>query len=182
MASPSNVQPLHGGDGQPEGSERFGQAITLIQAQIDEQMKITERLSAKGRQIFGLAAAFFAVAQTIAYGGLGLPHLEGPRVVVLFAVAACALVALLLCGHRVANLEGNKQEPFVKPEKIEEWARSGSDKAFALKVLRQMEHVANERLRKNKDRADAYDDVEQMARLALIFIAVEILIALIFRA
>ena len=182
MASPTNIQPLHGGNGEPDGNERLGQAIELVQARIDEEMQVSERISAKGRQLFALLSAFFAVAQTLAFGGFGIAQVTGPTKVVVVVLGAFAAIALLLSGHHVANLEELSPEWFVKPDKLLEWAQDGNDRTFARHALVHMTEVANQRHASNKKRSDKYKRLELWARVAVILIATEILIALIFRA
>jgi hypothetical protein len=182
MASPTNVQPLHGGNGEPDGNERLGQAIGLVQARIDEEMQISERISAKGRQLFALISAFFAVAQTLALGGLGIPQVAGTAKVLVVVLGALAAGALLVCGHQVANLEELSSEWFVKPDMLLQWAQDGNDRTFARQALVHMAGVATARRAGNEKRAEKYKGLELWARVALILIAAEILIALIFRA
>jgi hypothetical protein len=182
MDSPVNVQSLHSGNGDPDGNERLGQAIELIQARIDEEMQVSERISAKGRQLFALLSAFFAVAQTLALGGFGITPLSGTAKVLVLILAAAAVAAMLLCGHRLADLEELSPEWFVKPDSLVQWAQDGNDRTFARQALIHMAAVANERRTANEKRANKYKRVELLARVALILITSEILIALISRA
>lgn len=182
MAGPTNVQHLHGGSGEPDGNGRLGQAIELVQARIDEEMKISDRISAKGRQLFALLSAFFAVAQALAFGGFGLGQLSGVATVILAVLGAFAVVALLVCGHRVADLEELIPESYVKPAQLLEWAQGGTDTTFGRQALVHMAGVADKRRAGNEKRARRYKKLEQSARVTLVLIGSEILIALIFRA
>jgi hypothetical protein len=182
MASPTNVQPLRDGNGEPEGNERIAQAIELIQARIDEEMQVSERISGKARQLFALLSAFFAIAQTLAFGGLGFTQVTGAAKVIVVVLGAVAVVALLVCGHQVAGLEELRPEWFVKPDKLLQWAQEGNDRTFGRQALVHLAKVANERRASNERRAEKYRHLELSARVALILIAAEILIALLFRA
>lgn len=182
MASPTNVQPLHGGNGEPEGNERVGQAIGLVQARINEEMQISERIGAKGRQLFALLSAFFAVALTLAFGGFGFAQATGAARVILVVLGAFAVMALLVCGHQVADLEELSPEWFVKPDMLLKWAQDGNDRTFARQALVHIAGVADKRRAGNEKRAEKYKRLERSARVALLLIAAEILIALIFRA
>lgn len=182
MPSPTNIGLIRGSENDPNGTERLGQAIEVLQARIAEEFQVSERINTKGRQAFALLTAFFAIAQTIAFGGFGLSHPQGATAVLLAIVATFAIVALLVSGHRVLGLEELQPEAYLKPEKVVQWAKAGPDRAFAQQAIVNMAEIADRRRKSNEKRAEQYRELESSARLVVVLIAAEILIAIIFCA
>jgi hypothetical protein len=180
-SSPTNLEQYRGDDGD-DVPARFQQAIDLLNVEVAEEFQISERINSKGRQVFGLVAAFFAVAQTVAFGGLGVIHLSGAEGVTVAVVAVAAAVSLLVAGHRLADSEELIPEDKIEPSFIEKWARERNDFRFAQEVIVHLRHVADERQLHNKDREKDYKRLEAAARWVLIFTAAEVVLAVIFRA
>lgn len=177
----TNLEVLRG-DGEPEDRRhRLDLAIDVLRARVDQEFKITERIDAKGRQVFALVAAFFAVAQAVTFGAFRATSLTSPKLVVLAALATAAVLLVLLAGHRLADSEEPQGEPEVRPRDIECWAREKTDRAFAEKLVVELRDVAEKRHEGNERRRSRYQRVELAARLALIFTAAELIFGIVFR-
>ncbi len=81
-----------GGVGPDIGSA--GKIVDALMASADQEFNIAERLSAKARQAFALAAGFFVVAQTVAFGGFEATKLSAYEARWTIALAIVAVVAL----------------------------------------------------------------------------------------
>lgn len=150
---------------------------------MDEEFRITERLSSKARQVFALVAGFFAVIQTIAFGTFGRDTVSSPERAVLLALAIAAGVCVAWVARRVATSEELLPESDIPPEKIVEWAEQGqSDPEYVrTHLVANLASVARKRSDNNEVRAKRYDEVESAARWALILVSVELIVAVVAR-
>jgi hypothetical protein len=181
MAAKTNLELLHGDGDLPTQPGRVGLAIELLRARITEEFQITERLDAKGRQAFALAAAFFAVAQTVSFGAFRATQITGVERFGIALLAGAAAVALLLTGSRLADSEEPQREQDIKPSILETWARENDDEQFGRLLLVHLREVADRRHESNERRVKRYAAVESRARVALIFTTAEILFAIACR-
>jgi hypothetical protein len=161
--------------------KRIDLAISALRDRIDEEFRIAERLDAKGRQLFVLAAGFFAVAQAVAFGSFHASAVHGVKLIVVAAVAGLGVAGLVAVGHRLANAEEPSPEEDIDPAKIEEWARDCEDDEFGPLLLVHLRHVAEARHASNMRRVTHYAGIESMARWALIVTGCELVLAIIFR-
>jgi len=81
-----------GGSGTDPGDA--GKIVDALKASADQEFAIAERLSAKARQAFALAAGFFIVAQTVAFGGFEADKLSSHEKHWILALAIVAVGAL----------------------------------------------------------------------------------------
>jgi hypothetical protein len=163
---------------EPGVGHRFDLAIGALRAQIDEEFRISERLDGKARQAFALAAAFFAVTQTVAFRGSLSPE---ERIAILI-VAVPAAILLLVTATAVANLEDLRREKDIEPRAIQEWASEHDDMQFARTMIVHLREVADRRVESNTHRSALYAKVATRTRWSLILAAVELLLAMVMRA
>lgn len=84
----------------PTGSgldfDAAAKVIDALKATADQEFSIAERLSGKARQAFALAAGFFIVGQTVAFGSFEAAKLSTheKRWVIALAIVAVALLAV----------------------------------------------------------------------------------------
>jgi hypothetical protein len=181
MAAKTNLELLHGDGDLPAQPDRVGLAIDLLRARIAEEFQITERLDAKGRQAFALAAAFFAVAQTVSFSAFRAAQLAGIERLGIAVLGAAAALALLLTGNRVANSEEPQPEVDIEPAVVEEWARNEDDEQFGRLLLVHLREIADRRHESNERRVKRYELLESRARLALVLTAAEMILAIACR-
>jgi hypothetical protein len=182
MPSKTTLELLDGGGDLPDQTARIPLAIDLLRTRVVEEFQIAERLDAKGRQIFALSAAFFAVAQTVAFGAFRAAQLTGAERVGIALLAGVAAFALLLTGHRLADAEEPQSEQDIKPAVIEKWVQDKTDEEFGRLLVVHLRQVVEARHASNERRALRYGQIESIARVALIFTAAEILVSIAFRA
>lgn len=161
--------------------KRIELAVAALRDRIDEEFRITERLDAKGRQLFALAAGFFAVGQAVAFGSFHAAAVHGIKLGVIALLAGLALGGLVIAGHRLANAEEPAPEEDIDPGKIEEWARDRDDEEFGPLLVVHLRAVADARTASNKKRVARYGGIESMARWTLIVTGCELVLAIIFR-
>jgi hypothetical protein len=161
--------------------ERTVMAIAALRSRIEEEFQITQRWDQKGRQLFALAAGFFAVAQAVAFGSFRQSHVPGVGLVITGIIAGLAICALVAAGHNLANAEDPQPELDIDPARIEHWARDDNDLQFGRKLVVHMRQVAEARAASNKLRKERYQRIESAARFALITTAFEMAVAIAFR-
>ena len=71
-----------------------GKIVDALRASADQEFNIAERLSGKARQSFALAAGFFIVAQTVAFGGFEATKLSAHEKNWIIALAIASVAAL----------------------------------------------------------------------------------------
>ena len=157
------------------GGKDLDQAITVLRARIDEEFRISERLDSKARQAFALATGFFAVVQTLAFGGFAQTTVTPTERVFLLVAAVIAGGCVVVVAHRLANGEELLEEADVKPEAIVEWCdEAGNDAEFvSTRLVSELAHMARRRADNNAIRARNYDAVAFSTRWALILAAVD---------
>jgi hypothetical protein len=163
-------------------ADDLAQAIAVLRSRVDEEFRISERLDSKQRQAFALASIFFAVVQTVAFGGFAQGNLNsaGRAVIGLFAVVAG--VALVVVMHRLNDAEELHPEDDLRPEAVVDWCNEADTPGYvAVRLVGELSDVARRRANSNKLRAENYDSVANAARWSLIAIGVELLIAIALR-
>jgi len=68
-----------GGSGPEPDLTSAGKVVDALKASADQEFNIAERVSAKSRQAFALAAGFFIVGQTVAFGSFEATKLSNTR-------------------------------------------------------------------------------------------------------
>ncbi|HVQ60411.1 MAG TPA: hypothetical protein VMS60_16050 [Solirubrobacterales bacterium] len=163
-------------------SEDLGNAITVLVARIDEQFRITERIDAKGRQVFAVCAAFYVGAQTLAFTIFGeddVDHLERAS---LSATALVATIALVYLAQRLLDNERLREERLFDAGGIVSWFEQANNDAYVSRQLvHNLAHVADERVRTNEHRVAGYNSVLASARWALLLTALEAAVAVVVR-
>jgi len=163
----------------PPGSD-LEQAIALLQARVEEEFRISERLDSKARQLFALAAAVFAAAQAAAVASLdGSANTSGTgRLIVLVSAVSGALM-LLLVGQRLANFEEPMEEKNLDPDEVRDWIEENEgEEPVLLAILGGLSRLAKDRSRNNKARKDRYGPLQSAARWSLIISVVELFLAI----
>jgi len=158
------------------------QAISTLRARIDEEFRIAERLDTKGRQAFALAAAFFAVVQTVAFGSFAASGVHPGERVLLGIAAVIAGLSLVVVAHRLTHGEELQEEEDVAPEAIVEWCNEADEPEYvSVRLVAELSGVARSRTDNNKTRARKYDAIADATRLALILAGVQLVLAIIVR-
>jgi hypothetical protein len=165
------------------GGKDLEQAITVLRARIDEEFRITERLDSKGRQAFALAAAFFAVVQTVAFGAFAQGDVTANERVWLAGGAVLAGLSLVAIAHRLSHAEGLLEEADIRPDAIVTWANEadGDPEYVSARLVSELANVANRRNENNATRSGKYDRVAAATRLALALTGLELLVAIVVR-
>lgn len=182
-SQPTPVSNLPAGKPPPAPDGELEQAIGVLRARVDEEFRIAERLDSKTRQAFALAAAFFAVIQTVAFGSFAEGGVTSSERTLLLIAAVVAGVAVSNVAHKAGRAEDLRDEADLSPSRIVDWANhAGSDPEYVrARLLSGLAEVANERTTNNESRATKYDVVADAARLALILSGVELVIAIVAR-
>jgi hypothetical protein len=174
----------------PAGSEGSGQgiadalsAIEILRGRIGEEFQIAERYDSKGRQLFTLAAGFFAAVQAVAFGAFGRAESvsHGARIALL-AMTVVAGAGLLIVGHRLANAEEPLKESDVSPDDLVEWLEAGkTDEAVLLQQVGALAEVAKHRAASNAKRKKRYEQLQFAARCSLLLSGLDLILALAVR-
>ena len=171
-------------DGALTGGKDLEQAATQLRTRIDEEFRISERLDAKQRQAFALAAGFFAVVQTVTFGSFAQDHVHAGERVWLLAQVVLAAGALYAVAHRLRHGEELQEVDDVRPDLIVQWLEEADDddpEYFMARLVRRLSSVAEDRIANNRIRTRNVDAVDSGARWVLIFSGVELLVAVIVR-
>ena len=168
----------HGG----AGSADLDQAINVLRARVDEEFRIAERLDSKQRQAFALAAGFFAVVQTVAFGSFSGDSVTTTERVVLGVLALLAGLAVMLTGHKLTEGEELQPEDDISADALVRWCNEADGEDYvAVRIVSRLSAVATSRHESNKTRARKVDAVHDATRVALILAGVELVFAVLFR-
>ena len=75
-----------------------GRIVDALTSSAEQELTIAERLAAKARQAFALAAGVFAVGQTVAFGGFSEGHISGNERVWIIRATVVAVAMLAAAG------------------------------------------------------------------------------------
>ncbi len=167
------------GDGPDADLDR---AITVLNARLDEEFRISERLDGKQRQAFALASVFFAIVQTVAFGSFAQGHLHTAQRGVIGGLAVVACVILIVVMQYLTSAEKLRDEDDINPKAIVDWCNEADAPDYvAVRLVGELSEVAQKRAASNKARALSYDKVSAAARWSLIASGVELLVAIALR-
>lgn len=107
-----------GGSGADLGGA--GKVVDALKASADQEFNIAERLSAKARQSFALAAGFFVVAQTVAFGGFEATKLSAHENHWIIALAIMAVAALAFAVLAALKADATYKSRDLPLEKLED--------------------------------------------------------------
>lgn len=158
------------------------QAIAVLRARVDEEFRISERLDSKGRQAFALAAGFFAVVQTVAFGSFAADGVHTAERVFVGVLAVIAGLAVFATANRLANGEDLHEEDDLRPSAVVKWCNdANADDYVAVRIVSRLATVADNRTLNNKIRSRNYDAVQTATRWALILTGVELIVGILVR-
>jgi hypothetical protein len=165
------------------GGKDIEQAITVLRARIDEEFRIAERLDSKSRQVFALAAGFFAVVQTVAFGSFAQNRITSTDRMIMLIATVIAGLALVAVAYRLSRGETLLPESDIKPEAILAWCNESESDAehVSTHLVGELSRVARCRSDNNEIRSRNYDAVATMASVALSLAGLELLIAIAVR-
>jgi hypothetical protein len=164
------------------GGSDLEQAIGVLRARVDEEFRIAERLDSKQRQAFALAAAFFAVVQTVTFGSFAQDVVTSTERALLGLLALVAGIAVATTAHRLAGGEALLDEDDVNPEAVVRWCNEAAEEHYvARKIVSTLSTVAANRHESNKARGAKVDRVQLAARWALMLTGVELVVAIVTR-
>lgn len=168
----------------PGGSDgELEQAIAVLRSRVDEEFRITERLDSKTRQAFALSAGFYAVIQTVAFGSFAQSEVSSPERAALLAVAVAAGALLARVAYVATRAEELRDERDIKPSSIVDWANAaGQDNEYVRShLVTGLRDTAEARAGSNEKRAARYESVVDAARIAMIAVGVELIVAIVAR-
>lgn len=178
---PPETPPTPTGQG-GAGSADLEQAINVLRARVDEEFRIAERLDSKQRQAFALAAGFFAVVQTVAFGSFAEDALGAPERLALGVLAIVAGLAVMLAGHRLTDGEELQLEDDISSEALVRWCNDADGADYvAVRIVSRLSTVATNRHASNQTRARKVGKVQDATRLALLLAGLELVTAVLFR-
>jgi len=161
--------------------------LSAAMAAIDEEFRRSERLDAKSRNQVTITGTFFAVVQAVVIGLLN-GVLGGdadnnassfvPWLALAGGVAAIATLGAVVVSYRSWQL---RDDPTLSTKTIKAYvdaAREGNP-AVGVKLVNAYADVAEGRRRNNGTRAHALDDAAKACGVALLFIAVELVLAFV---
>jgi hypothetical protein len=174
--------PAPGSAGSGGGASDAERAIEILRGRIDEEFRISERYDAKGRQLFTVAAGFYAAVQAVAFAAFGTEHLASEARLAVLVCAFGAGLVLIVVGQRLANAEAPLKEADIPPEDLVAWLESEeTEEQVLLRQVGALATVAKSRAAKNAERKTTFEAIDVAVRWSLIASGVELLLALTVR-
>jgi hypothetical protein len=181
----AEIRVIAGGEpskGRGGGGRDLELALGALRARIDEEFKISERLDAKARQATALAAGYFAVIQTVAFGSYAeqnITTLERVFMLAAVVIAGCAVAAV---GWKLAHGEALQEEIDIPPSVIVKWCEEAQgEEDVAAHLVRRLSTVAERRASNNGIRSTNYEAVVMATLGSVIFTTFELIIAVVVR-
>jgi hypothetical protein len=157
-------------------------ALAVLRERVDQEFRRTERLDAKSRQAFALAAGFFALTQAVAFASFGESAVSSDERAWILVAAVAAVAALTFTAICVYHAEKLRDEGSVPIQSVFDWCleQKGERLVTAWLILAHRQ-VASERKSSNADRAKQAKAVASAAALTLTLCATELILALAVR-
>ena len=162
------------------GGKGLDHALGVLQSRVDEEFRISERLDTRSRQAFGLAAAFFAVVQTVAFGAFAQEDVTSLERVFMLISAVLGGIALAGVAHRLTHGEQLQDESDIEPDAIIRWLQEKPN-AFTEQLVTELSVTAQARTDNNEIRGRNFEAVVTTTRWTLILAGVELLVAISVR-
>lgn len=160
-----------------------GRIVDALRASADQEFNIAERVAAKARQAFVLAAAVFTVAQTVAFGNFEAAQLTSAEKTVLLALAIASVVCLGLAARESLRADDVVDSRDLSLDVLEQdlnAAYAGDPDALG-RLGGYYLGVVRSRRTANDVRRRAYKRGRTAANLSLVVTTTELIVALIAR-
>jgi hypothetical protein len=157
--------------------------LDIARASADQEFQIAERLAAKARQGFGLAAAYFAICQTVSFGGFEAARINGDErawVIYLAVFAAGSLFAAAIATMRADGLYDSGDLPLEKMPQELDAAYEGDDDVLQ-RLTEFFLGIAVSRRKANKRRRSAYKVARAFTFISMGATTVQLVVALVAR-
>lgn len=168
----------------PQSPADAAKVLEVLRSASDQEFQIAERLASKARQGFGLAAAYFAISQTVAFGSFEADRVSAGNRTVIIALACAAVVTLFLAAVKMLSADGffdSRDVPLGKLEdELNAAYRGDVDVVGRLGSLYLT--IVRTRRDANRERREAAKWARAFAALALAVTSAELVCALIMRA
>lgn len=163
-------------------AEDLSSALAVLRERIAHEFRITERLEAKSRQAFALAAGFFAIAQAGAFASFGAEAISSTERFVVLGAALLTAISVIAVAARLRAVEELREEDEVLPDTIYAWCRDQTEsRSVTAHLVWALSEVAHRRKHNNDGRTREARAVTTASGVALILAAVELALALATR-
>jgi hypothetical protein len=157
-------------------------ALGVLEERISHQFQVTERLEAKSRQNFTLAAGFFAAAQASAFAIFGADAVTSAERFVVLATALATAVSLAVVAVRLYRGEQLRKEESINPAIVYEWCRDlEPPNLVSAHLIWALSGIAEARIASNRTREAHTQGVLAAAGVTLALASVELVVAMVAR-
>jgi hypothetical protein len=173
---------------QPESINReaLGYVIDVLRGIIDEEHRFTERLSTAARQAFALAAAFVALAQSVAFGGFRANVLGPAERKAIIGAAIVAILFVVRAAFATVKVDRFIPDRSLSLGAMEDYLNTldapAGDEQLMVNLVNDHLAVAAARRTANTQRGIDVKAVRLWVGLALLVTAIELVIAVAARA
>ncbi len=170
-------EPSGGGSG---GDPAAALGIELLRDLASQEITRAETARTRARQSFALAAGFFAVVQTVAYGSFVTEAAaKGHRTGVLLTWTAWAALVLALCGLLLVAAELPRKSGNLTPEiVIDTIKRSGSESEATGEFTKLLALIVESHRLANRVRFRLVVGTQVLAMAAIALATIELLVGL----
>lgn len=160
-----------------------GKVVDALKAAAEQEFQIAERLAAKARQAYALAAGVFVIAQTVAFGAFQAKHLDGARPAIIVVFAIIAVAGLGWATYKVLAADDVQPSGDLEPEALMDLVNDAyeHDENVLGKLAGAYSGVLTTRREANDVRRTAYKETRTAVGWSLIATGVELFVALLLR-
>lgn len=160
-----------------------GRVVDALRSASEQEFQIAERVAAKARQAYALAAGVFVVGQTVAFNGFRSEHLTGARPTVIVVSAILAALALAWATYTVLRADDTIDSSDLDPEALVDYLNRAYDGDTAVigELGGAYSGVVKTRREANSIRRGRYNDTRKAVGVSLFAVGVELGLALILR-
>jgi len=157
-------------------------ALGVLRERVEAEFRITERLDAKCRQAFALAAAAFTVAQASAFTSFGQAEVSTLERLMILLTALMAAAALGLTAIRLQRSEKPQAEKALDPRTVVELCRTAVEPGIVTAgLVWNLGELGAKRVEGNERRIELTRAVASAAQATFAISGIELMVALITR-
>jgi hypothetical protein len=167
--------PAHGHGDEDKDAEL---ALELLRALADQELARSERSASRARQVFALAAGFFAIVQTVAFGTFASDLVTQDERREMLVLAGIGGGLLVICGLALLVADRAFGSVNVTPDNVLETLNEGTGEPATYRFVELYARVVEEFRKANENRQKVVVGTQLLGLLSLVAVLVELVYGL----
>jgi hypothetical protein len=177
----ARVAPLRSNKDVPPEDRDANLALDVLRGLVDQELTRAERSATRARQVFALAAGFFAVVSTVAFTSFAKNFISGHERHVMLWLAAAAGICLAACGIALLVADRAFRSSHLTPDNVLDTLNEPPGEPATYRFVELYAGVVDEMRGANKKRGSAVVATQILGLLTIGAVLAELIYALYAR-